>query len=137
MSLASLGSFSQSWDKRIGREGKCFSHVQTFLSLTHYKDSTVELRVLECWHSYSDPLFLEAPTTLHSELSPPALQALSPLDIQAVCAGLQAPVAGVQHLLDFGGFGTLQPLLVQLLHVGTALWGPHGDAGVDPFHLLQ
>lgn len=93
--------------------------------------------VLKRWQSCRDLLFLEAPTTLHSELSPPALQALSPLDIQAVCAGLQALVAGVQHLLDFGRFSTLQPLLVQLLHMCTALWGPHRDAGVDPFHLLQ
>ena len=36
-----------------------------------------------------------------------------------------------------GAVSTIQPLLVQLLHVGTGLREPHGDVSVDTLHLLQ
>lgn len=43
----------------------------------------------------------------------------------------------MQGFLDSGGVGAIQPLLVQLLHMGTGLREPHGDVSVDAFHLLQ
>ena len=43
----------------------------------------------------------------------------------------------MQGFLDTGGVGAIQPLLVQLLHVGAGLRELHGDVGVDAFHLLQ